>query len=1023
MSKSNKKMRSRDFYKKIFLFAFFLIYMIAFFLAYDSLGFIVISFAIPPVIMGAWLCGQKAGLLFALFSVLSNFILTLLKTGEIWNTKNPGLIIAPFFLFLLGGFVGWTSDANRQAKRELKEHKETEKKLAQTELWYRSIFDGVNDAVFVETTRGEVLDVNTHACEIFGWTREEFLTKTIKDMVPPEYQALLPEEQDESTLSEEPFETINMRANGEYFPVSVTGRIQEIDNEKRLLIVVRDITEQKRIEDELKKQHQFLSHVIESLTQPFYVINVDDYSIAIANSAARGGRAIETATTCYALTHNRDTPCSGNEHLCPLKEVVETRNTVRVEHIHYDKNGEMRNIEVYGYPIFDERGNVRQMIEYSLDITERKKAEAKVQLLGHAVEQSMDGMAIADMQGKITFVNHAWAKMHGYDIESLLDKDLSAFHTKEQLENEVLVFNENVIENGVNQGEVGHKRKDGSIFPTWMSASVLKDSDDQPIGLVAAAQDITERKQAMNDLKKAKNAAEAAAQAKADFLANMSHEIRTPLNAIYGMTSLMLDTPLNEEQQDFIETIRGGSDTLLSVINDILDFSKIEAGKMELEEQPFRLRNCVEDALDLLAEKAAEKMLDLAYLIEEGIPPVVIGDITRLRQILVNLLNNAIKFTDKGEVVVNVKSCLVENNQHELHFSIRDTGIGIPEDKIDKLFKNFSQVDTSTTRKYGGTGLGLAISSQLAQNMGGRMWIESEVGKGSNFHFTVLVDVEPDAKPLPLDDVQPQLSGKRILLVDDNATNRLILVKQTESWGMKPFAVASGAEAIALLNAGKVFDIAILDMQMPEMDGYTLAQKIGEMESQNALPLIILTSIKRDKTRVSGTKISAFLNKPIKTSSLFNTLIGIIDSVPSPQKEPKKLARIDPEMAGKHPLRILLAEDNLINQKVALKLLERLGYQADLAGNGIEAIEALDRQTYDVVFMDIQMPEMDGDEATKRIRGKWAKERQPYIIAMTAHALEGDREKYIARGMDDYVSKPINVAALITALEKAPRVD
>ncbi len=784
---------------------------------------------------------------------------------------------------------------------DLDKRQKIEAELRQTEIEYRQIFDGVNDAVFVETLKGEVLDVNARACEIFGWSRDEFLTKTIRDMVPPENRALLPEEQDESTLSEEAFETVNMRANGEYFPVSITGRIHTIGDEKRLLVVVRDITEQKKIEYELKKQHQFLSHVIESLTQPFYVINVEDYSIAIANSAARGNNALDTKTTCYALTHRSDAPCLGGEHYCPMQEVIKTRKAVQVEHVHLTESGEPRYIEVHGYPIYDATGEIVQMIESTVDITERK--------------------------------------------------------------------------------------------------------------------------QTLLDLEKAKEAAEAAAQAKSDFLANMSHEIRTPLNAIYGMTSLMLDTPLNDEQQDFIETIRGGSDTLLKVINDILDFSKIEAGKMELETQPFYVRNCVEDALDLLAEKAAGKMLDLAYFIEDNTPPVVIGDVTRLRQILVNLLNNAIKFTDKGEVVINVSSLLVENDQQELHFSVRDTGIGIPQSKIDKLFKSFSQVDTSTTRKYGGTGLGLAISNQLAQNMGGAMWVESEEGKGSTFHFTILVDADLSAKPLFSKDDVPQLSDKRILIVDDNETNRLILVKQTESWGMRPSAVASGSEALTLLAEGEKFDIAILDMQMPEMDGFTLAQKISVQQKLNALPLIILTSIKREKARSSDANVSAFLNKPIKTSSLFNVLMGIIDSVPTPRREIKKPVTIDAEMAKRHPLRILLAEDNMVNQKVALKLLSRLGYRADLAGNGIEVIEALERQTYDLIFMDIQMPEMDGDEATKQVRARWAQDRQPFIVAMTAHALEGDREKYLARGMDDYISKPISVDALVTALEKAKHID
>ena len=534
---------------------------------------------------------------------------------------------------------------------------------------------------------------------------------------------------------------------------------------------------------------------------------------------------------------------------------------------------------------------------------------------------------------------------------------------------------------------------------------------------VAVKENITEKKKILAEMEKAKNAAEAAAQAKADFLANMSHEIRTPLNAIYGMTSLMLNTPLNEEQQDFIETIRGGGETLLHVINDILDFSKIEAGKLELEEHSFYVRNCVEEALDLLAEKAAEKNLELAYFIEEGTPPFIIGDITRLRQILVNLLNNGIKFTEAGEIVITVSSKLVDK-KHEIQFSVRDTGIGIPEDKRDRLFKSFSQIDTSTTRKYGGTGLGLAISNNLADAMGGKMWVESEMGVGSVFHFTILVTADPNAEPeIPTKDL-PKLADKRILIVDDNATNRLILVKHAEAWGMRPSAVASGAEALQLLEKGHRFDIGVFDMQMPEMDGCTLTKEINPKQD---FPIIILTSLMQTHTCDHDTKVATTLHKPIKTSNLFNAFGRALKLGLPAQRAKKESATLNQDMAVEYPLAILLVEDNRINQKVALRLLSSLGYQADLAKNGIEALDALKERSYDVVLMDIQMPEMDGDEATQHIREQWEPEAQPYIIAMTANALEGDREKYIARGMDDYVSKPIRVDALITALKKATR--
>ena len=1131
-----KKWFCTDIKKNIFILSAFMLYIAIFLYSNLPVGMLISTLALIPVIAAAWLCGWRMGVLTGILTIASSVIL-LFSVRDHFNNEGY-FVLGSSVIIIMGVIVGLLSDSQKRIQAELKERHQAEHDLAQTEAWYRSIFDGVNDAVFVETVDGKVLDVNVRACEMFGWTRSEFLDKTVNDMVPPEYQALLAD--NETPDPEMEFETVNIRANGDYFPVSVSGRLHEIGEEKRLLIVVRDLSDKKEIENELKKQHQFLSHVIESLSHPFYVVNVADYSIAIANSAARGGHALDQTSTCYALTHHLDAPCSGNEHICPLRQVVETRQSVRVEHIHFTNEGAPRNVEIYGYPIFDSRGNIVQMIESAVDITERKKEAARVEMLGHAVEQSQDGMAIANLEGTIVFANQAWGEMHGYTLDELLDTPMDLFHTEEQLKNEVEPFNAEVLKIGAAKSEIGHRRKDGSTFPTWMSVATLKDKTGNVTGLVASAHDITDRKRTEENLQKlyratsqspasivitnldgiieyvnpafsqitgytaeeaigqnprilqsgvhnkefydmlwqtiqeekvwrgefrnknkageifwesasiapihdshgrlthyvavkenitekkrildemeeAKNAAEAAAKAKADFLANMSHEIRTPLNAIYGMTSLMLNTPLNEEQQDFIETIRSGGETLLHVINDILDFSKIEAGKLELEMHSFSLRNCVEDTLDLLAEKAAEKMIELVYYIEEGVPRHIVGDITRLRQILVNLLNNALKFTDKGEVVLNISGFLVENDQYELHFSVRDTGIGIPADKMDRLFKSFSQIDTSTTRKYGGTGLGLAISNDLAKNMGGSMWVESELGVGSTFHFTIIVDVDTETEELSFEQNDfPKLTDRRILIVDDNATNRLILIRQTESWGMKPTAVNSAIDALSLLEQGEKFDIGIFDMQMPTMDGFSLSKAIAQRGEE--FPKIILTSIKRDTARESDARIAAFLSKPIKTSNLFNALLNVLDTSSQRAKGPKTLEKLDVRMAEAHPLSILLVEDNRINQKVALKLLGGLGYQADLAGNGIEALNALKESSYDVVFMDIQMPVMDGDEATARIRSDWEAEAQPYIIAMTAHALEGDREKYIARGMNDYISKPISVDALITALRKA----
>jgi len=623
---------------------------------------------------------------------------------------------------------------------------------------------------------------------------------------------------------------------------------------------------------------------------------------------------------------------------------------------------------------------------------------------------------------------------------------LPGFYTSESWERLSQAVQASMEQGGSYDLELDMVRPDGGIVHTSTRGQAVKDKSGKVVRLYGTVWNITERKEAeralqasrqslretlasleervserTRELAVARDAAEAATRAKSDFLAIMSHEIRTPLNAIIGMTSLLLDTDLTPSQQEFASTIRTSGDALLSIINDILDFSKIEAGRIDLEQRPFDLHQCVEDAVNLFIEMSLEKGLEIVYMIDPQVPRAILGDENRLRQILLNLLSNAIKFTETGGVTLTITSQVAtEASVHQLFFSVRDTGLGIPPEGVNKLFHSFTQLDSSTTRKYGGTGLGLAISKRLAQLMGGTMWVESDgiKGRGSTFHFTI--QATETEKPLrPVNPAQVDIRNRRILIVDDNAANLRVLSLQTHAWGMVQQSTCEPAEALEWIRTGNPYDMALIDYQMPEMDGITLAREIRKLRNENELPLILIGSIKNNVTEHG--LFSAQLLKPVRPSQLYDTLASILSECDTSHekaaKSPKSI--FDSDMGKRLPLRILLAEDHITNQKLALYTLEKLGYRADVASNGVEVLDALSRQDYDVILMDMQMPEMDGLEATRLIRGCLAGFRQPRIIAMTANVTKDDRQACLEAGMDDYLAKPIKIEELVAALNKS----
>ncbi|HEV2197890.1 MAG TPA: response regulator [Candidatus Acidoferrum sp.] len=676
--------------------------------------------------------------------------------------------------------------------------------------------------------------------------------------------------------------------------------------------------------------------------------------------------------------------------------------------------------------------------ELRSEVTERIRAKetlsAERAILRALIDNVPDYMYVKDTDCRFLLANVAVARQMGAKgPEELLGKTDFDFYPSD-LATTFFEDEQKVIRAGqaeINREESGMDPQ-GNLSHVLTTQVPLRGRNGQVIGLVGIGHDITHLKKIQEEMQRAREAAEAASRAKSEFLANMSHEIRTPLNGIMGMTDLALETELGREQREYLETVKISADSLLTVINDILDFSKIEAGKIDLESVDFDVRDGLESALKTLAVRADEKGLELLCEVAPEVPEIARGDITRLRQVLLNLVGNAIKFTNEGEVAVKVQQEAKDEHGVILHFTVSDTGIGIPENKHEMIFAPFAQADTSTTRKYGGTGLGLTISNRLVQMMDGRIWVESEESRGSDFHFTVRLQIADRKEVKVSSPVPPEvLRGVRVLVVDDNQTNRRILEGMLRRWGMVPALAESGEQALAklasALNEGKAYALIVTDMHMPKMDGFELVEQIRERPELCTATIMMLTSAghRGDAQRCQKLGVSAYLLKPIRQSELREAIAKVLGvreqegAIPLVTRYSLGDARDRLEV-----LRILVAEDNLVNQRLIARLLEKRGHRVVVAANGREALAALEKaalekETFDILFMDVQMPEMDGFEATAAVRKKEKSSGlHQMIVALTAHAMKGDHEKCLAAGMDGYLSKPIRPQELDDVLAR-----
>jgi two-component system, sensor histidine kinase and response regulator len=956
--------------------------------------------------------------------------------GEHFMAESSGWMLlhwasALLFVVLLIAAIFWGNvlrPCTRSKKSLIEEWARREVALKER---YEELFENANDAIYTVDTLGKLTSLNKAGEKLTGFTRTELLGRDLLELVAEEYREMAQRALTEAIQNGAPT-TLNLEIrtkNGRRVPVEINRRlIYENGKPAGVQGIARDITERKQSEAAIKQSEERIRLLLESTAEGVFGLDLGGIC-TFCNSAAAAllgypdSRELLGKNMCRLIQHTRsdDTPCLAED--C---EIYRAYHQGIVSHaatgVFWRRDGSSFPVEYWSHPIRQE-GKVTGSVVSFMDITERKQAEEKLRLFKYIFANATNAIALLDAQGHLIEQNEPHRALLGFSDEEIRTGYMTTVLGDELLQQ----TSEELARNGRFRGEVDVRTWFGAVVRTDLLLFNVLNDQGEVLCQAAMMRDITAQKLAEQEQRNAKAAAEAANRAKSEFLANMSHEIRTPLNGIIGMTELALGTDLSEEQREYLGMVKASGESLLTVINDILDFSKIEAGKLDLNPIDFDLPDTLGDALKTVSLRAHQKNLELTLDIHPEVPRRVEGDPTRLRQVIVNLANNAIKFTEKGEVVVCASLEYESKEEFRLLFRVTDTGIGIPPEKHQLIFQPFMQADGSATRRYGGTGLGLAICSQLVALMGGRLWVESDVGKGSSFLFTARFGVSKSKSASLIPAEASKLRGLAALVVDDNATNRRVLEEMLVIWGMKPAMADGGWTGLSAMerarDAGKPFPLVLLDAQMPDLDGFSVAERIKRDPTLAGATIMMLTSAGRrgDAARCRELGIAAYLHKPVKQQDLLQAILLALGPRPGNQQEveliTQHILRGQPQQ-----LRILLAEDDLVSRELAQRLLRKSGHTVTAVQDGREVIKALEASgsgAFDIILMDVQMPGMDGLAATAAIRKKEQETgtRLP-IIALTAHAMKGDRRRFLEAGMDGYVAKPIRAPELFNVIEE-----